>query len=52
MDLPKRKQIRLPDYDYSAPSAYFVTACLLLFFTGWYNEKQKASSEKKLPSTI
>ena len=32
-------------------AAYFITACLLLFFTGWYNEKQKASSEKKLPST-
>ena len=27
MDLPKRKQIRLPDYDYSAPGAYFVTVC-------------------------
>ena len=27
MDLPQRKQIRLPDYDYSAPGAYFVTAC-------------------------
>ena len=27
MDLPKRKQIRLPDYDYSAPGAYFVTIC-------------------------
>ena len=27
MDLPQRKQIRLPDYDYSAPGAYFVTIC-------------------------
>ena len=27
MELPKRKQIRLPDYDYSAPGAYFVTVC-------------------------
>ena len=27
MDLPKRKQIRLRDYDYSAPGAYFVTIC-------------------------
>ena len=27
MDLPKRKQIHLPDYDYSAPGAYFVTVC-------------------------
>lgn len=27
MGLPKRKQIRLPDYDYSTPGAYFVTIC-------------------------
>ena len=27
MDQPKRKPIRLPDYDYSAPGAYFVTIC-------------------------
>ena len=27
MNLPKRKQLRLPDYDYSAPGAYFVTIC-------------------------
>ena len=27
MDLPKRKQIRLPEYDYSTPDAYFVTIC-------------------------
>jgi REP element-mobilizing transposase RayT len=27
MDLPKRKQLRLPDYDYSSPGAYFVTIC-------------------------
>ena len=27
MGLPKRKQIRLPDYDYSSPGAYFVTIC-------------------------
>ena len=27
MDLPKRKQLRLPDHDYSAPGAYFVTIC-------------------------
>ncbi len=27
IDLPKRKQIRLQDYDYSAPGAYFVTIC-------------------------
>ena len=27
MDLPKRIQICLPDYDYSAPGAYFVTIC-------------------------
>ena len=27
MDLPRRKQIRLPNYDYSSPGAYFVTIC-------------------------
>ena len=27
MDLPERKYIRLPEYDYSAPGAYFVTIC-------------------------
>ena len=27
MELPKRKPIRLPDYDYSTPGAYFVTIC-------------------------
>ena len=27
MDLPKRKQLRLSDYDYSSPGAYFVTIC-------------------------
>ena len=29
MEIPKRRQIRLPDYDYSAPGAYFVTVCTL-----------------------
>ncbi len=27
MNLPERKQIRLKDYDYSSPGAYFVTLC-------------------------
>ena len=27
MDQPKRKQIRLADYDYSSPGSYFVTIC-------------------------
>ena len=27
MELPKRKPIRLPAYDYSSPGAYFVTIC-------------------------
>ena len=27
MEYPKRKVIRLPDYDYSTPGAYFVTIC-------------------------
>ncbi len=26
-ELPQRKRIRLPDYDYSSPGAYFVTIC-------------------------
>jgi len=26
-DLPKRKQIRIDDYDYSTPGAYFITVC-------------------------
>lgn len=27
MELPKRKQKRLTEYDYSTPNAYFVTIC-------------------------
>ena len=27
MALPQRKAIRLPEYDYSTPGAYFVTIC-------------------------
>ena len=27
MELPKRKPVRLPEYDYSSPGAYFVTVC-------------------------
>ena len=27
MDLPVRKRIRLPNYDYSSPGAYFITIC-------------------------
>ena len=27
MELPKRKPIRLSDYDYSSSGAYFVTIC-------------------------
>ena len=26
-DIPKRKQIRIDDYDYSTPGAYFITVC-------------------------
>ena len=26
-DLPKRKQIRIDNYDYSTPGAYFITVC-------------------------
>ena len=27
MELPKRKQNRLTEYDYSTPNAYFITVC-------------------------
>ena len=27
MELPKRKNTRLPEYDYSTPGAYFITIC-------------------------
>jgi len=27
VDIPKRKQNRLQEYDYSAPNAYFITVC-------------------------
>ena len=27
MELPKRKSMRLLDYDYSSPGAYFITIC-------------------------
>jgi putative transposase len=27
MELPKRKQLRLPDYDYSQRGVYFITIC-------------------------
>ena len=27
MEHPQRKHIRLPEYDYSAPGAYFITIC-------------------------
>lgn len=26
-ELPKRKQIRIQDYDYFTPGAYFITVC-------------------------
>ena len=26
-NFPKRKQIRIEDYDYSTPGAYFITIC-------------------------
>ena len=29
VEMSKRKQSRLPDYDYSSPGAYFVTVCTL-----------------------
>ena len=27
-EVPKRKPIRIEDYDYSTPGAYFVTICI------------------------
>ena len=27
-ELPKRKRIRIPEYDYSTPGAYFITMCV------------------------
>ena len=27
-ELPKRKQIRIKDYDYSMPGSYFITICV------------------------
>ena len=27
-ELPKRKHIRIEDYDYSTPGAYFITVCV------------------------
>ena len=27
-ELPKRKVIRIEDYDYSTPGAYFITVCI------------------------
>ena len=27
MELPKRKRLRLQEYDYSSPGAYFITIC-------------------------
>ena len=29
MDLPKRKDLRLKQYDYSSAGAYFVTICVI-----------------------
>ena len=28
-NIPKRKPIRIEDYDYSSPGAYFVTFCVV-----------------------
>ena len=28
-ELPKRKQIRIKDYDYSMPGSYFITICVV-----------------------
>ena len=50
MDLPKRKQNRLPDFDYSTPNAYFLTICTQgrrnLF---WTNVGAIIDSPQKVP---
>lgn len=52
MELPTRKQNRLTDYDYSAPSAYFITICSRnrknLF---WTDAETPADSPDAVPLT-
>ena len=50
MDLPKRKQNRLTEYDYSTPNAYFITVCTRnrknLF---WTDAEQGANGPDAVP---
>ena len=52
MELPKRKQNRLIEYDYSLPNAYFITICTQnrknLF---WTDTEKRVDSPEKVPLT-
>lgn len=49
-NLPKRKPIRIADYDYSTPGAYFITVCTAnhekIF---WYNRRGELRSPADIP---
>ena len=49
-NLPKRKPIRIADYDYSAPGAYFITVCTTnrekIF---WADRKSELCSPANVP---
>lgn len=53
MDLPKRKQIRLKEYDYSTDGAYFVTVCTKdkkhLF---WDEEKMRLKKTNRIGADV
>ena len=52
MELPKRKQNRLTEYDYSTPNVYFITICTLnrknLF---WMNTQNAIIRPENIPLT-
>jgi len=52
MELPKRKQNRLTEYDYSTPNAYFITICTRnrknLF---WTDTEKTVDCPEKVPLT-
>ncbi|MBR6502971.1 MAG: transposase [Clostridia bacterium] len=50
MELPKRKPIRLKDYDYSTPGVYFVTVCTknkINYF--WHNVGASIARPQDIP---
>ena len=53
MELPKRKQNRLTEYDYSTPNAYFITICtrnrINLF---WTDTEKTIDCPEKVPLTM